>query len=180
MDDAATWYKKAIEANPRYSYAYNNLGNIYKNRQEYSKATECYRNAVENLSTYTLAYANMAICLLQLERYQEAFSAFKRAKDLLPTDNNNLSEANKTFLRTNLENFDKEGEKWRKTGSINSEQKEALKSLIKSFESNFNKLYSGTASLSVSDAKALKAEILQIVNLIYDDQFSLRSLDRVF
>jgi tetratricopeptide (TPR) repeat protein len=135
---------------------------------------------VENLSTYTLAYANMAICLLQLEKYQEAFNAFKRAKDLLPTDNNNLSESNKAFLRENLEKFDREGDKWRKTGSINLEQKEALKSLIKSFESNFNKLYSGTASLSVSDAKALKTEVLQIINLIHNDQFSLRSIDKIF
>jgi tetratricopeptide (TPR) repeat protein len=91
VDDAIIWYKKATETNPRYSYAYNNLGNIYKNRTEYIKAVDCYENAVKNLSTYTLAYANMAICLLQLERYQDAFNAFKRAKELLPTDNNNLS-----------------------------------------------------------------------------------------
>lgn len=114
------WYKKAIEVNPRYSYAYNNLGNIYKNRQEYNKAIDCYKNAVENLSTYTLALANMAICLLQIEKYQEAFTAFKRAKEMLPTDNNNLSESNRAFLKENLEKFDKEGEKWKKTGSINA------------------------------------------------------------
>ena len=29
------WYKKAIQANPRYSYAYNNLANIYKNDLKY-------------------------------------------------------------------------------------------------------------------------------------------------
>lgn len=33
IDKATEWYKKAIEANPRYSFAYNNLGNIYKDRQ---------------------------------------------------------------------------------------------------------------------------------------------------
>jgi ribosomal protein L32E len=92
---------------------------------------------VENLSTFTIAYAGMAVCLLQLEKYQDAFNAFKRAKELLPTDNNDLNEGNKVFLRINLEKFDKEGEKWRKTGSIDAKQKEELKSLIKSFESNF-------------------------------------------
>jgi tetratricopeptide (TPR) repeat protein len=34
-EDAINWYKKAIEVNPRYSYAYNNLGNIYKNMHNY-------------------------------------------------------------------------------------------------------------------------------------------------
>lgn len=55
-----------------------------------------------------------------------------------------------------------------------------LKSLIKSFESNFKQLYSSEASLAVNDAKALKPEILQIVNIIYEDQFSLRNLMQVF
>ncbi len=32
------YYKKAIEVNPKYSYAHNNLGNIYKNDGEYDKA----------------------------------------------------------------------------------------------------------------------------------------------
>ncbi len=75
------------------------------------------------MPTYTLAYTNMGICLLQLEKYQDAFNAFKRAKELLPTDNNNLSQGNKDFLKKNLDNFEKEGDKWLKTGSIDAEQK---------------------------------------------------------
>jgi hypothetical protein len=57
---------------------------------------------VENLSTYTLANANLAICYLKLDKFQDAFNAFARAKESLPTDNNNLSEGNKTFLKENL------------------------------------------------------------------------------
>jgi tetratricopeptide (TPR) repeat protein len=141
---------------------------------------EFYRNAVENLSTLTLGYVNMAICLLRLEKYQDAFAAFKRANELLPTDNNRLSKGNKSFIKENLEKFDKEGEKWRKTGSIDAKQKEELKSLIMAFEFKFNKLYSGEASLSISDAKALKSEVLQIVNLVHEDKFALQNIDRVF
>ena len=37
------WYKKAIKANPRYSYAYNNLGNIYKNDGNYEEAIKFYK-----------------------------------------------------------------------------------------------------------------------------------------
>jgi hypothetical protein len=94
------------------------------------------------VSTYTIAYASMGICLLQLEKYQDAFNAFKRARSCCPRTTT-ISPGNKTFLKRNLEDFDKEGDKWRKTGTIGIEQKEELKSLIKSFESNFNKLYTG-------------------------------------
>lgn len=35
LEETIEWYKKAIEVNPRYSYAYNNLGNIYKSQFNY-------------------------------------------------------------------------------------------------------------------------------------------------
>lgn len=35
LPDAINWYQKAIEANPRYYYAYNNLGNIYKSQDKF-------------------------------------------------------------------------------------------------------------------------------------------------
>ena len=98
----------------------------------------------------------MAVCYLKLQRYQDAFTALARAKEILPTDNNNLSEGNKLFLKENLDLFDKEGEKWRKTGSIDPAQKENLQKLIQSFEGNFKQLYSTSASKGVSDKKALK------------------------
>ena len=60
----------------------------------------------------------MGLCYLQLEMFNQAFDAFEKAKEILPTDNNNLSEGNKTFLQSNIEKFDKQGDKWRKTGSI--------------------------------------------------------------
>lgn len=41
----------------------------------------------------------MAVCQLNLEQFQAAFDSFSRASEVLPTDNNNLSDSNKTFLR---------------------------------------------------------------------------------
>jgi hypothetical protein len=61
----------------------------------------------------------MALCYLKQQMYQDAFTAFARAKELLPTDNNDLSKENKIFLKENLDKFDIEGEKWRKSGYIN-------------------------------------------------------------
>jgi tetratricopeptide (TPR) repeat protein len=64
-EKAIEMYKKAIEVNPQYSYAYNNLGNIYKNSGEYEEAIKCYENAVEHRSNYTLCFANLGVCLLK-------------------------------------------------------------------------------------------------------------------
>ena len=48
--------------NPRYSYAYNNLANIYKNQSKFEEAVKYYKKAVEHCSTYTLALVNMGVC----------------------------------------------------------------------------------------------------------------------
>jgi len=117
---------QGIEINPRYSYAYNNLGNIYKNQRNYEEAIKCYKKAVEFLSTYTLALANMGVCYLKIKNYREAFNALERAKEILPTDNNNLSESNKSFLKDTIDQFDKEGEIWRQNGFVTQELKSHL------------------------------------------------------
>jgi hypothetical protein len=40
----------------------------------------------------------MGVCFLNLEKYQDAFNAFARGKEVLPTDNNGLSQGNRKFL----------------------------------------------------------------------------------
>ncbi len=49
----------------------------------------------------------MGICYLNQHQYQDAFNAFARAKELLPSDNNGLTEGNKGFLKENIDKFDK-------------------------------------------------------------------------
>lgn len=57
----------------------------------------------------------------------------ERAKECLPTDNNNLSQGNKDFLKETLGKFEKEGESWRQNGCISKDQRAKLKNLIKNF-----------------------------------------------
>ncbi len=77
--------------NPTYSFAFNNMGNIYKNKQDYTNAIESFKKAVESNSTYSLALTNLGICYLLTHRYRDAFDVFSRAKEALPNDNNHLS-----------------------------------------------------------------------------------------
>ncbi len=86
--------------------------------RNYEEAIKCYKKAIEFLSTYTLALANLGVCYLKLSNYRDAFNAMARAKEILATDNNNLSESNKSFLKETLDQFDKEGEIWRQNGFV--------------------------------------------------------------
>jgi hypothetical protein len=52
-----------------------------------------------------------------MEMEEDAFNAYKRAKDLLPTDDN-ITETNRAWLRQLFQKFERENEKWKKTGSI--------------------------------------------------------------
>lgn len=164
---ALVWYQKAVDVDPSYALPYNNMSTIYQARADYYKAIECLKKAVENHSTYTLAYTNLGICYLKVEMYQDAFNALAMAKEILPTDNNNLSAGNKTFLKDTLEKFDKEGEMWRRTGSIGLKQKEQLQSLIKSFEGNFKLVYSTATAFKRKDELVLKPGLLNVINLIH-------------
>jgi hypothetical protein len=80
-----------------------------------------------------LALVNLGICLLKLQKYKDAFKYFSQAKEALPNDKNGLNPGNRTFLSKNIALFDKEGEKWGKTGSVTDEEKQSLKMLIEQF-----------------------------------------------
>jgi tetratricopeptide (TPR) repeat protein len=97
MEDCEKFYRKAVEVNPRFLKAWNNLGNIYQNKEDYEQASEFYQHAIEYNSTYTLAFANLGVCLLKLQKYKDAFKYFSQAKEALPNDNG-LNPGNRTFL----------------------------------------------------------------------------------
>lgn len=51
---------------------------------------------------------------------------FERAQEIVNTDNNNLSESNKEFIRPHLAKYELEGFKWRKFGTLKAEDKAKL------------------------------------------------------
>ena len=46
-EEAIANYKKAISLKPDYVQAYNNLGAIYKNNEEYANAVKMFTKAIE-------------------------------------------------------------------------------------------------------------------------------------
>ena len=61
--DVALHLKKAIEINPQYSEAFNNIGNSYKQKLELSLAIKNYKKAIDINPTYVDALCNLGICL---------------------------------------------------------------------------------------------------------------------
>lgn len=91
-------YRRAIDLNPHYSYAYNNLGNLLsEDSAKYNEAEADYRKAIELNPTYADAYNNLGFLLSKdTARQHEAEAAYRQALALSPTD---------TVIYTNLGNL---------------------------------------------------------------------------
>jgi Flp pilus assembly protein TadD len=76
------YYNKAIELDPKYTYAYNNRGDAYDDLGEYQKAIVDYNKAIELDPKYTYAYNNRGIAYYHLGEYQKAIDDYSKAIEL--------------------------------------------------------------------------------------------------
>ncbi len=83
--EAIAAYNKALELEPRYAAAHINLGTLYYNRQDFTRAEQHYRRAVEADQRYALAYFDLGNVLDETGRLDEAIRAYKAAIALAPT-----------------------------------------------------------------------------------------------
>src|SRR2546423_269571 len=79
-------YGKAIELDPNYIAAYNNLGNVLRDLKRYDEAEVAYRRAIELDPSYSAAYNNLGLALRNLKRYDEAEATYRKAIELDPSD----------------------------------------------------------------------------------------------
>jgi len=61
IDEAMALYQKAIELDPSYQIAYNDLGILYEGKGFIDRAEECYLKAVKIDPDYLSAYTNLAL-----------------------------------------------------------------------------------------------------------------------
>jgi Flp pilus assembly protein TadD len=78
--------RKAIELNPQYAEAYNNLGVLLdKDESRWTEAEECYRKAIELNPQDADAYYNLGILLSKGEnRQMQAEECYRKAIELNP------------------------------------------------------------------------------------------------
>lgn len=79
---ALSWYKKAVELNPVYSIAYNDLGVIYEKLNLLDEAEKVYQKAIELDPHYLGSYTNLALLYEKTNKFDEAAVLWRRRIEL--------------------------------------------------------------------------------------------------
>ncbi|NQS89044.1 tetratricopeptide repeat protein, partial [Patescibacteria group bacterium] len=81
-DEEIAEYKKAIEINPEYSKAHNNLGLAYYYKKMLDEAIAEYKKAIEIDPEYSKAHYNLAMAYYEKKEYSLAIKYCDRATEL--------------------------------------------------------------------------------------------------
>lgn len=84
LDEAETYYRRALKASPNYPLANNNLAVLLADRGDLLEATEHYQHAIKYKPNYASAYDNLGVALVHTKQFKAAFEAFSQAKKLNP------------------------------------------------------------------------------------------------
>ena len=99
-------FKKAIEIDPNYTPAHNNLGAIFKDLGENKEAKECYEKAIEIDPNYVNAHNNLGVFYADLGENQKAISCFEKAVQINPNFYEALGNIANIYV-SQLTDFDK-------------------------------------------------------------------------
>ena len=85
--EASASFEKAIELNPNFSEAFNNLGNIKKSLNEPDKAIECFKMAIKLKDNNIEALFNLASIYQENNKFEDLIKIYKK---LLQFDKNHI------------------------------------------------------------------------------------------
>jgi tetratricopeptide (TPR) repeat protein len=85
QEEAVAAYEKVLAIDPTHAAAHINLGTLYYNRQDHTKAEKHYRHAIEADPRYSLAYFDLGNVLDETGRVKEAIQTYETALQLAPT-----------------------------------------------------------------------------------------------
>jgi len=86
ISKAIQTYQKAIELNPSYVEAYNNLGIIYQEIGDLEGALKAFQKAIEINPGYEKGYNNLGILFLFKGHYDKTAEAFQKALEINPNN----------------------------------------------------------------------------------------------
>ena len=88
LDEAKTYFKKAIKSNPNYSLSYRYLGDVYEKKRDLIKAVENWEIfATKNIQSGMDVYHKIESALFDLGRYSEVENFYRK---IIKLDNNNI------------------------------------------------------------------------------------------
>ncbi len=79
FDAALDCYKKALSINPNNAAIYNNLGNVFKEKEELELAENNYKKAIKIKPNYAEAYYGLGLALEKKEEFLSAINSYENA-----------------------------------------------------------------------------------------------------
>jgi len=86
LDTAMVYYQKAIELDPSYTVAYNDLGIIYEAQGMSGRAEENYLKAIKINPNYLSSYSNLALLYESRRDLKKAADYWQKRAELGPVD----------------------------------------------------------------------------------------------
>ena len=81
---ASECFEKALNINPDYAYANNNLGSVLKQLGKFNESTKFYEKALAKNPDLFEVHNNLGNALKYLKRHDESLSSYKRSFELKP------------------------------------------------------------------------------------------------
>ena len=109
-EKAAKYYKMAVDEDPDFIPAWNNLGTLYTRTKRYKKAIKCFINALNIDPSSVVPLNNLGYLYYRLGRYDEALKYLKQAVSLQTRDEDillNYWRAYDDFLSTYFPDYKK-------------------------------------------------------------------------
>lgn len=82
--DGVSLWNDVIAKNPRVAFAHYNLGNAYKNKNDFQSAINAYSGAIKVDSVYSTAWFNRAHAYADIQKHNEAIADYSKAVILNP------------------------------------------------------------------------------------------------
>ena len=110
-------YQRAIEIQPKFAQAYNNLGSVYFLSGSYPEAMEEYKKAIELKPDYAEAYYNLAMVCEAMRDINQAIDCYRMVIGIRP-DHERAHQGLGSAYKTQKE-YDKAAKEYQRALSIN-------------------------------------------------------------
>ncbi|MFW9968865.1 MAG: tetratricopeptide repeat protein [Candidatus Odinarchaeota archaeon] len=104
-DKAIEFYRKAININPKYKFAWNCLGIVYKDLEQVNAALNCFKEATNIDPNNTAALNNIGIIYLLEKMTKKATEYFAKVIDIDPI--NTFAWSNLALIYMDLKSYNK-------------------------------------------------------------------------
>jgi tetratricopeptide (TPR) repeat protein len=97
-DLALVEYNKAVKADPKFAFAWDNLGICYRKLNRYKEAVKCYDESLKLDPKGTVPLQNKAVALTLLEDHKGAAETYMKLVEYYPDDAEGYYGAGRSFF----------------------------------------------------------------------------------